>query len=373
MRAGADVLLFSYLPLYLDGYVGETRYWLISLMPATPALIRLIMAPHWGRRADAAGSQRSYVVMGLLAYSVLLALLPSITQTESIVLLTALSAIPFSAFNPVARSWLTLQQPAKGLLRLARWHQWEACGYFVTAGLVGWLAMDEVASLVPLMRWMAGALAVCALVVIVFTRDMPAAVALSEFQALRRAAARLARGSGRRVLPLSLLAFVLVSSLGWEAVANMFGLYFTKEVGGPLHLYGAVISASTLVSMAVYGLMADFGRKRGWRALLRFAAWGYTGMYALMAVRSPWTVGAAYLIPMSTFVHTACNVFVTEHVPEGQRGTALGRIESVEAGTILVGALAGGLLADHFGLYAVPLSVLAASLLLHAVAAKAQR
>src|SRR5690606_40996857 len=58
-----------------------------------------------------------------------------------------------------------------------------------------------------------------------------------------------------------LLAFVFVSSLGWEAVANMFGLYFTKAVGSPVHWYGTVISASTLVSMATYGLLVDFGQR----------------------------------------------------------------------------------------------------------------
>lgn len=367
-------MLFSYLPLYLSSHVGESRYWLISLVPATPALIRFVMAPHWGRQADAVGSQRSFVVMGLLAYSALLALLPLMAHTESIVLLIALLAIAFSAFNPVIRSWLTLQQPQKGLQRLARWHQWEACGYFVTAGLVGWLAMDEVSALVPLMRWIAAALSACALLVMFFTREMPTAVAVGELPTKRRSHRRWTWGGGRKMLlPLSLLAFLLVSSLGWEAVANMFGLYFTKEIGGPLHIYGAIISASTLVSLVTYGLLAEFGKKRGYRSLLRLSAWGYTCMYALMALRSPWTVALAYLIPMSTLVHTACNVFITEYVPESQRGTAMGRVESVESSTILIGALAGGLLADFFGLYAVPLAALASSALLHVVAAGARR
>lgn len=364
MRAAADVLLYSYLPLYLDSHVGETRLWLISLVPATPALLRFIMAPYWGRRADVTGSQRPYVVMGLLAYSMLLLLLPLLASTGSVILLIAGLAIPFSAFNPVVRTWLTLRQPKHGLHRLARWHQWEALGYFVTAGAVGWLAMDDMVSLPEFMRIIAVALAICALLVALYVKDLPVAASKGRVPQQRR----LPRRSwirGKKVLPLGLLAFLLVSSLGWEAVVNMFGLYFTKEVGGPMHLYGAVVSAATLVSAISYGVLANYGQRHGYQTLLKQGAWGYTGMYALMAYPSPWTVGLAYLIPMSTFVRTALNVFITERVAESQRGVAMGTIESLEAGSILVGALAGGLLADRFGLAILPLAALGSTVLLH--------
>lgn len=374
LRASADMLIYAYLPFHLYNHLGETRLWVIGLLAGAPSFVRLIAAPLWGKCADRIGRHRIFVVGGLLAYAMLLFLLPRYENPLQIVAMASLMAGIFSAFNPVSRVWLLLSCPQMGTWRLSVWHQWEAAGYLVSSVVIGWVVSSGHLTLteIPLM-----------LSILIVANAASIGIMLPDI------AERLSVGETERpaklyyfrtwilslfdILPYTALFYLLASSMTWEVVATTFGLYFTGLLGGSVRSYGLLVGTSTFVSLLAYGLLAGFCQRYGYRRILQIAAWGYTAMYLLMSYPSVRTASCGYLLPMSTAVRTAMNAVVASQVPEAQRGEAIGIVDSIEAGSAAWGAVLGGLIADRQGLASVPRIAVIGSILLHALASRTRR
>ncbi|NMB11193.1 MAG: MFS transporter [Firmicutes bacterium] len=371
-RATADMLLYAYLPLCLYYSLGETRLWVIGLFMGIPSFVRLLVAPLWGKWTDRLGRQRVFIVTGLLAYGLLLLVLPRYTDPLAITAFTSLMAVLFAAFNPVSRVWLSLSCPREEIHRLANWHQWEAAGYLVSSVVAGWSVNEGYLALTELLTLLGILLLGSACLVSLTLRDIPARSPLRRIEYIQSPSL----SSHRRALgmagifPLTALLYFLASSTTWEAVATNFGLYFTGFLGGSVRLYGLLIGTSTFVSILAYGSLAGFCERHGYRKTLQMAAWGYTFMYLLMSYPSVRIAGCAYLLPMSTVVRSAMNVLVTSQVPERKRGEAMGLVESVEACSTAWGAVLGGLVAHQQGLDCIPRLAVAGSILLHMLVAR---
>lgn len=346
VRAGADVVLYAYLPLHLFETVGVGQVGVISLFLAVPAGIRLIAAPVWGRLAGRSGRYTPLILMGLTAYTILLQLMPRVQGVEEGLLLIALSACFTSAFNPVARARLTLGEGERGVVRLAVWHQWESAGYFISGIAFGFLLSDDAPTLKQ----------TTAILVVLFLGCILLVLARLPRQGLRlgstpRAERRLPMGKG---VPAGAILFLFLSSLIWEAVAGTFGLFFTQSLQGTVSAYGATLSGATLIALIAYRPLAHVSRHYDAPFLFTVAAVGYTLMYAMMWSRSPWIAAAAYLMPLNTLVRTGMNALLTEGLAESERGAGMGLMEAVESGAALIGSLLGGLSADWYGLSTVP-------------------
>src|SRR5690606_12454457 len=105
VRASADVMLYAYLPVYVHLHLREERVWLISLLLAAPATIRLVTAPRWGKRADETGRHKPFVIIGLLAYAGLVNVLPRLDDPLVVIVVVSVFTFFSSALNPVARAW----------------------------------------------------------------------------------------------------------------------------------------------------------------------------------------------------------------------------------------------------------------------------
>ncbi len=371
LRATADMLLYAYLPLHSYYCLGETRLWVIGLFVGMPSFVRLLLAPLWGKWADRLEKQQVFIVVGLLAYALLLLLLPRHSDPFVAIIFVSLMAIPFAAFNPVSRVWLLLSCPRKKVHRLASWHQWEAAGYLVSSVVVGWsvnkgyLALTDFLTLVGIL--LLGSTCLIGLTL----RDLPTRSSYRKTghpKSLSPSSRHLALGMVG-LLPLTALAYLFTSSTTWEVVATTFGLYFIGFLGGSVRLYGLLIGASTFVSILAYGSLAGFCERYGYRKAFQVAAWGYTAMYLLMSYPSVRIVGCAYLLPMSTVVRSAMNALVSHQVPERKRGEAIGLVDSVEACSTAWGAVLGGLIAHRQGLGYIPKVAVAGSILLHLLVA----
>lgn len=374
-RAVADVLLFVCLPLFIYTELGEERLWVLGMVVAAPSAAHWLAAPFWGRLIDRTGRQRRSILQGLAAYGLLLGMLPALGNTVAILATLALAGLGAAALNPAALAWLTLGQGRHGLVRLARWHQWEAAGYFVGSSLMGWAVVTHPAALPWLFRVTAGLLGLCLLWVArtVDDRPLPASPPVPDRFGVRRRPARSRRQletqpeprTSRRALPRELPLFILTAFVLWEAVAAVFGLYFTQHLQASGLFYGATLGAATLIGLLAYGPLARRSDRQSPAGLFRWAARGYTGMYLLLVAPWPWLVGCGYLIPMAAVSRTAINAAVTRQVADQRRGQALGEVEAAAAAAAALGPLLGGILADNFGLPIVPWVALSGSLLLH--------
>lgn len=368
LRAAADVLLFAFLPLYLHQGLGDGHVGLISLFIAVPAGVRFVTAPKWGRKASETGRFKPLIIAGLGAYAAVLIVLPRVAQPlVGLALLTAASLMT-SAFGPVCKTWITLNDDQSGLLRLATWYQWESAGYFISGTVFGLLVSD--ASVLVDAATMLAIVIGADLVLLSFRlpsrpspeKPPPRMQHSTSTPRVRPATLKLA-------IPVSLLAFILWSSLTWEAVATTFGMYYVNTLGATTATYGMVLSAATFVGLVCYRPFARlakvYAKVHGFNRVLWIAALGYSLMYLLMASRSTALVGIAYLLPLSGVVRTGVNLWLTDHVRATERGAAFGILESTEAAAAVLGTVLGGLCADRYGLASVPTVALASTVVLY--------
>lgn len=360
-RAFGDIVLFAYLPLYLYAVVGEQRFTVISLILAVPNLLRFLGARIWGAAVDRTGRSRLFLLVGMGAYVLAMGAILAAREPALAVLMICALAVPGSAYNPTARSYLT------------RWpdHDGRTLGGWLRAETAGWLA---------------GGLAMSA-----FAGSHPAALPIT--------AASLAAGSlaalstlpeppdrrpgphptpaapGSKIHPLVRHAalFVGLTALAAEAVFAVFGIYLTEILRGPAWLYGAAITGSTVAGLLLYGPVTRAASSGRAATVLAGAAAGYTLSFGLALVPNPWVVAVAFVLPMFAAVRAATTCLAAAASTEDDRGRAMGLIESSEALAVAMGSLGGGLLADALGVRAVIAAALALSLVLLPVAMRIRK
>ena len=374
LRASADVLLYAYLPLYFLNNLGETRLWIIGLLVGVPSLVRLGVAPLWGKYVDRVGRQGFFFTGGLLAYAIFFFLLPRFSSPMQVVRAAAFAAVFTSVFNPASRAWLLYGGPEQGLRRLASWHQWEAAGYLVSSVTIGWVVNNGYLDLAEIPLLLSMLLGIGAIAIGLFLPSIPTGSGAERRKRGQQTSSHLREiPGGADLLPYAALVYLLASSFTWEIVATTFGMYFIGMLGGSMRLYGLLMGTSTFVSVVAYGLLAGFCQKRGYYRVFQIAAWGYTAMYLLMVYPSVPTVSCGYLLPMNTVVRTAMNGLVANQVPEIYHGEAMGLMDSVEAGSLAWGDILGGLIAHGQGLAFMPKIALAGSVLLHILAPRTNK
>lgn len=382
LRAASDVVLYAYLPLHLNQVLGPGHFGLISLFLAVPACIRAVMAPLWGRAISDTSSSgstnkvrrrntyRPYIVLALGGYAVILFFLPRLKDPLVGLILVAFGTVLTSAFNPVTRTWLTLGDRL-GLFRLATWHQWEGAGYFVSGAAFGLALFNDSFILINSAALLSGLIVVCTIFI--------------WFTLPRGGQARAGHGGhgprqsdpfsirSVRGLPKSIFFFHFIAFLFWEAVAGTFSLRWVEDLDGSLPLFGLSISVATLVAAFSYKPLANLSRRLSLLNLFTIAAVGYSVMYVFMIVPSIWSVGIAYMVPMSSVLRTGTNRVIAEEVVETKRGLGMGLVDAIESGAAVLGFLMGGFGANAFGLSMIPVIALLGCIPLYVVLAGIKR
>ena len=355
-RAFAEVVLFAYFPLHVYVVLGEQRMTLLSLILAVPSLVRFATAGLWGMAVDRTGRYRPFLVLGLVAYALSLSLLNFIRHPLWAIATVCILAAPASAYTPTARGYLTLW-PASAPQALGAWLRSESAGW-----LVGGLTMSLVAGghgqALPLLA-----------AVLVAASLVPVALFLAEPRAGAAAAAPGAVSPAPPAAPTlspvvgRVALFVGLASAGAEAVFAVFGIYLTQILHGPVWLYGAALTGSTVTGLVAYGPATRLASAGKASLLLRLAAAGYLTYYSLLLIPNPWVAAVAFTLPMYPLVRTAATLLVAGGSSKAARGRAMGFLDAVEGLAVAAGSFLGGVVAD---LFSIP-TVLAVGIVLAAV------
>lgn len=388
-RTTCDTIVFAYLPISLYQQTGSEGLVMISLMTAIPAVVRFFAAQAWGSAIDRAGRQKPFLLTGLLAQCVLLALLAANNRPVMTVPLIAISATLYSAFSPAARTMATLlDEKIAGTRRAGRilptYLKWESVGWLV-GGIVSGYLLDYFP--VTMKHLLAAGSLIAAL-----TASATGAW-LSDVQVGSRPGragqggnpvdadsgrpdggsdtGRASRKGAWRTLWQSLsalysrpefaglLLILFFTFFAREAFFTTYGIYLTQALQGGTTLYGISLGIATLLGIFLYDAASKIAHKWGSVRLVRATATVYVLGYGItVAFPNPWVLAAYFSLPLFPFLTMAAALAVT-HLSEAQeRGRGLGILEATDLLAIAFGSVSAGLIATRWGLEAVPVACL---------------
>ena len=115
------------------------------------------------------------------------------------------------------------------------------------------------------------------------------------------------------------------------------------------------LAASSVLGVASFLYVGPLIRRFGGQLVLAVGVTLYVGMYMGMALtRDPAVFGAFYALPLFSLVNVSANALASEYSMAAQRGGGLGVLNGTYALATIVGPVTAGLLADRFGLGAIP-------------------
>ncbi|MFS8654236.1 MAG: MFS transporter [Limnochordia bacterium] len=386
-----ESLVFAYLPIALYWRTGEQALPAIALITAAPAVVRFFAAQGWGVAIDRTRRQKPFIVAGLAAHAVLLALLAAAEDVGRAVLLVSAGAAVYSAVSPAARTAATLaDERASGgrapLRILPGLLKAESVGWLIGGMLPGYL-LDHTALEMPSLLRGAGVLAsLTALAAIIWLRDAamdPARPghakegAAAPDPAPAPAPPRLEQPAAaakdglltlyRRPEFAGLLLALFFIFFAREAFFTVYGIYLT-ELGGSTTLYGASISIATLLGIGLYDAAARLVRRWGDVRLVRVTGAVYVLGYGVTVLwPNPWVLAAYFSLPLFPFLTMASAAAAAARSEARERGRSLGILEAVDLLAVALGSTSAGSAAARWGLASVPvlaLSVGSAGLLL---------
>jgi predicted MFS family arabinose efflux permease len=156
-----------------------------------------------------------------------------------------------------------------------------------------------------------------------------------------------------RLLRLCLLAFLFVAAnyIMW----GFFSVYLVERLNASIRTLRYALAASSVLGIVSFLYVGPLIQRFGGRAVLASGVSLYGAMYlGIGLARDPVTVGALYALPLFSLVNVSANVLASEYSNAAQRGGGLGVLSGTYALATVVGPLTGGILADRFGLQAVP-------------------
>jgi len=156
-----------------------------------------------------------------------------------------------------------------------------------------------------------------------------------------------------RLLSLCFLAFLFVS--GNYAAWGFFSVYMFERLGAGIRTIRYALAASSVLGVASFLYVGPLIRRFGGQLVLAVGVTLYVGMYMGMALtRDPAVFGAFYALPLFSLVNVSANALASEYSMAAQRGGGLGVLSGTYALATIVGPVTAGLLADRFGLGAIP-------------------
>lgn len=372
-RTFADLVVFGYVPLQL--YVsGERSLLRLGLVTALPALVRFVAANVWGAVCDATGRFRPVLVAGILGYVAACVGLLGVTTGLQAMAVTTAASVLYSALSPAGKALVSLNPGRAGTpgRALAWWLQLESWGWAFGSAAV---AVRERLGAPP------DSLLVVAAVLLVASagwvawgapqgactwRPTPAPCGSAApgppargrvGERVRARFAELAREWQRlyshRALALVLAAFGLAVLAG-EASFTVFGFYLVGTLGGSQALYGATLTLATALGLVAYAFLGGPGHRISPGNLMLAGGLLYVAMYLVMAgAPTAMVAAAAFSLPLYALARAGATWAAGSLTKPSERGGGMGALDGVEALAVTLGALAGGVIGDAWGLRAV--------------------
>lgn len=380
MGAASPLLpLYAY---YLGGTAGD-----VGTLAAVGSVMNVAAGLVWGRLLDATRRRRLFVVGGFLGVAIAYVVLPAITHLPQLYLVGG-----WAAFSWMAGSSVAFLLVLSGFPR----EQWEGeiarfnvyCGVGWTVGLAvgaGWTSLvvrfvGEGWGLRSL-GFVVGALSVGAIVVgirqvrepevgapLPSFRDAVLAVGNFLYERFRTAPLQLYEA----LRPSQLLRFMqgrtafgpdlilcyyaaMLAFIGFSIVFAPFPVFVRHKLGWPSELVFALNVVHHGVSVIAFGLARLAVARWGHRPAAALALLGRVGMFVGFALTTP--IIARWLLPLLwgvagatwSLFQLSVTAIVSRLSPSGMYGQTLGIYNAVAGLGSVLGALAGGYVADFLG------------------------
>lgn len=358
----ALTLIQGFLPLYVRGALHEPRLVTVGLLVAIPSLGIVIASNFWGGLSDVTGRLKPMILVGLLGYTAALAGIPPLRQSFGVLAYVGACSLLYGTLAPSLKATVTLARPDR---------KENAIAYVIMAQSVGWLAGSAVAgsllengdlaSGLRVAMWGAAALFLVQIAAVLFGhRDVrrPPAPARERTGAVEGVLADLeALYENPRLFGLCVLAFFFVSAnfIVW----GFFTVFLTEHIGADMRVVRDTLILSSVSGIVFMPFVGPLVRRFGGRLMLAAGVTLYLLMYTAMGlVRDPALLALFFAMPLYGLVNVSANTLATEYALATQRGGGLGVLNGSYAIASIAGPIAGGLLADRFGLGVIPWAAL---------------
>ena len=350
-------LVQGYLPLYVRRALGGSSYVTVALLVAVPALGTMVASNFWGGLSDVTGRLKPMILVGLLGYAAAIGLIPAFRGGFGIMAYVGAASLFYGTLAPSLKTYVTLARPARKEQSLAYVLMAQSVGWFLGSIGAGLLLERGLEAGMRAALWTcATLLSVHALLSAAFLRDQrrePLAPRGRRgwLQGLASDLASLYENP--RLLALCLLAFFFVA--GNYAAWGFFSVYMFERLDADIRTIRNALAASSLLGIASFLYVGPLIRRFGGHRVLAVGVTLYVAMYLGMAfTRDPVVFGAFYALPLYSLVNVSANALASEYSGAAQRGGGLGVLSGTYALATIVGPVTGGLLADRFGLGAIP-------------------
>lgn len=363
LEGAALTLIQGFLPLYIRGSLGETRYVMVGLLIAIPSIGVVIASNFWGGLSDVTGRLKPMILIGLLGYAAALASIPPLRESTAVLVAIGLCSLFYGTLAPSLKAAVTLARPDRKEHGIA---------YVIMAQSVGWLtgswsagsvlANGRLAAGIHLVMWSAALLfAAHFVVVLVGQKDQrrPPAPVRERTNPIEGVLADLeALYENPRLFRLCVLTFFFVAAN--YVIWGFFTVYLTEHVGAGMRVVRNTLAISSVAGIAFMPFVGPLVRRYGGRLLLAIGVTLYLVMYAGMGItKDPIALAFLFAMPLYGLVNVSANALATEYALATQRGGGLGVLNGTYAIASVAGPIVGGLLADRIGIGVIPWTGLA--------------
>ena len=358
----ALTLIQGYLPLYIRESLGEKQLLTVGMVVVVPAIGTMIASNFWGGLSDVSGKLKPLILVGIAGYVAALIGIPLLLKGTSVLLYVGAASLFYGCLAPLLKAYATLHRPDRPQNALAWVLMAQSTGWLIGGFEGGRLMESGIGNGLRSALWIAaGLLAVHFVLTLLLLRDKPRPPAaprarLGWFAGVMEDLVALYENP--RLLRLCLVAFLLYG--GNFVVWGFFSVYFVEHLGASVHMLRYTLAASAISGLAMYVAVPPLVKRFGARATLATGIVGYCFMYLIMGLmQSRLATAVIFTLPLYGLTNVSANTLATEYSNESQRGGGLGVLNGTIALSTIAGPLAGGALADRWGLSVIPWVALA--------------
>lgn len=353
----ALTLIQGFLPLYVRQALGEPSFVTLGFVLAIPAFGTAIASNFWGGLSDVTGRLKPMVLVGAVGYVLALAGIPALRQGLGVIAFVGVASLLYGTLAPTLKAYATLIRPDRREHAIAHVLLAYSTGWLAGSFGGGGLVEGGLASGLRIAMWTCGGLTL-----------VNAALAARFLPDVRRdpAPARSRRGviagiladlkalyENPQLFRLCVLSFFFVS--GNYLMWGFFTVFLVERLGASLHTVRYALAASSVLGISALPFVGPVVRRFGGQRTLAVGVTLYLFMYSGLALaRDPFVAAVLFAAPLYGLVNVSANALAAGYASVSQRGGGLGVLQGAYALATVAGPLTGGLVADRFGLWAVP-------------------
>jgi len=330
---------------------------MLALITSIPALTTLGASNFWGAMADITGRYCRITGFCLLGFTFSLFLIPYINSTVYIILLVTLLSFLYGAVRPLLLSQSTLHREKAKARAISSIFIYESLGFFFGGLIFAYIFDPEEAWTERIIFSFCGLLALSAAVILFFKGTDPPILGdkgpiKGYFSSLGQDLKEVYHSR-----PMLKLCFVaLIVSIANFCFFGMYSFFYTEVVGGSTKLMSITLSLSTVTGMAFFPVARKWVDAKGGHVVLMTSILMWIGNYTLLFLnKNPYISSLLFIMPIYPFFLVSTNTLAAQISSANRRGGGLGVLAGVNALSMALGTMGGGIVSDTLGVGFVPL------------------